>query len=447
MAGQGLDLVRIGLGAWEYDDQTYLRRSSYVSELQSLISTAADNGLTVELGNWDSMGDGARITHDYSAWHSFWLALKPVIETNRNVIVEPFNEPNGISESKWLSVWEKELNFWRHQMKYPGVIVVDTNDHSSDFSMSAIHELTDYADRLGGNILFSIHSYATEWPSAAEGFVSGMYSRSETDEQAFNSRYTAHEQSYPILIDETGNANGSPGGDYNAATSASGPSPNYWLWLTQFHSAMASDVLDDGLNGEIGFAFSWSRGDCMITYCYGAGGHAAESGVERQLGPDIRELLCEAVLATTLVRRELNLVATRRPHVVENALEQSIQWSRGPTDPVVRSRWPRRRLIRTSSPEALVRRCRYQCGEEVRNEASRRRHHMLWRHVNLGVLRLSVNLDVGLLRIRSYSVEQGFAQRPQGLLGPAVSGQPSPMSRCRLGPFGTARNVPRARKV
>ena len=274
MAGQGLDLVRIGLGAWEYDDQTYLRRSSYVSELQSLISTAADNGLTVELGNWDSMGDGARITHDYSAWHSFWLALKPVIETNRNVIVEPFNEPNGISESKWLSVWEKELNFWRHQMKYPGVIVVDTNDHSSDFSMSAIHELTDYADRLGGNILFSIHSYATEWPSAAEGFVSGMYSRSETDEQAFNSRYTAHEQSYPILIDETGNANGSPGGDYNAATSASGPSPNYWLWLTQFHSAMASDVLDDGLNGEIGFAFSWSRGDCMITYCYGAGGHA-----------------------------------------------------------------------------------------------------------------------------------------------------------------------------
>ncbi len=338
MAGQGLDLVRIGLGAWEYDDQTYLRRSSYVSELQSLISTAADNGLTVELGNWDSMGDGARITHDYSAWHSFWLALKPVIETNRNVIVEPFNEPNGISESKWLSVWEKELNFWRHQMKYPGVIVVDTNDHSSDFSMSAIHELTDYADRLGGNILFSIHSYATEWPSAAEGFVSGMYSRSETDEQAFNSRYTAHEQSYPILIDETGNANGSPGGDYNAATSASGPSPNYWLWLTQFHSAMASDVLDDGLNGEIGFAFSWSRGDCMITYCYGAGGHAWNPAWNANLGPDIRELLCEAVLATTLVRRELNLVATHRPHVVENALEQSIQWSRGPTDPVVRSR-------------------------------------------------------------------------------------------------------------
>jgi hypothetical protein len=218
------------------------------------------------------MGDGARITRDYSAWHSFWLALKPVIETDPNVIVEPFNEPNGISESKWLSTWEKELSFWRRQMKYSGVIVVDTDGHSADFATPYIRDLTNDADRLGGNLLFSIHSYATEWPSAADGFATGMYSGSETDEQAFDHRYTSHEKSYPILIDETGNANGWPGGDYNAATSASGPSPNYWLWLTQFHSAMASDVLDDGLNGEIGFAFSWSRGDCMITYCYGAGG-------------------------------------------------------------------------------------------------------------------------------------------------------------------------------
>ncbi len=273
MAGQGLDLVRIGLGAWEYDDRTYLPHASYLSELRNLVSTAADNGLTVELGNWDSMGDGAGIISDFTAWHSFWLALKPVIEDSPNVIVEPFNEPNGISESRWLSLWQRELSFWRGPMGYSGVIVVDTDNHSAAFPGATIHDLVRYADTMGGNILFSIHSYATEWPSAAHGFASGMYSASETNEQAFNHRYTSHEGTYPMLIDETGNANGSSG-DYNAAVSAAGPSPDYWAWLTQFHSAMAYDTRNEGLNGETGFAFSWTSGDCMISYCYGSGGEA-----------------------------------------------------------------------------------------------------------------------------------------------------------------------------
>jgi hypothetical protein len=286
MVSQGLNLIRIGLGAYEWDNQTYMPEATYETELGNVVTSASNAGLAVELGNWDSMGDGAGAPSDYTLWHPFWLAQKSIINAHPNIVIEPFNEPNNMTDAQWLSMWEGELSFWRGtasgDMGYTGVIVVDTNNYSAELNPTYIQDLITYSNTLStkDNLLFSIHFYATAFPTASAGFSTGIYSGTTTNEQEFDSIYTQYEGTYPEVIDETGNRNGNQGngnGDYNDASSATSPEPypedpnNFFLYLSQFSQAMATDVAQHGLNGEDGFAFSWAQDDdCMINYCVGS---------------------------------------------------------------------------------------------------------------------------------------------------------------------------------
>jgi hypothetical protein len=260
MVSQGVNLLRLSTNADDYIDSTYVPQSTYMTDITNIEQNASKDGLAFEICNMDSTYDGTSLPTDYTNWHPYWLALKTLINSNPNIIIEPFNEPNGLSETQWLSTMEGELAFWRgtgaDQMDYKGVIVVDTDEWSHDFYASDNQTLVNYSDTLAtpNNLIFSIHQYATDYSDSASGFTA-------TDQQSFQNNYTQYDTTFPMFVDEYGNDNGS---DINTSST---PNSSYYNYLSQISQFFASKV-PGGFNGASAWQFAWGDWNQMTDDTY-----------------------------------------------------------------------------------------------------------------------------------------------------------------------------------
>jgi len=163
MRKEGINLVRIPLGLPGFDGGYGLGgQAGYLKELVETVSSARQAGLRVVLCWWDSLGWGSRLPEEYRSEWPMVASVVKAVGADPDVIYEPYNEPNGISWSQWEQISEATLKFWRHDLRYRGVLVLDTIGYSSEFSPSAASTI-EAADRslLGGpsQVVFANHLY------------------------------------------------------------------------------------------------------------------------------------------------------------------------------------------------------------------------------------------------------------------------------------------------
>jgi hypothetical protein len=265
LAEQGINLIRLGLGANAYAAETYMTRANYRTALATLVKSATDAGLYVQLQNWDALGDGENLPDTYTGYHTFWSDLSPIVRGNPRVIVAPHNEPHNLDSAAWQTVYIGELDFWRNEMGYGGIIVLNTRDWSHNLNDDDLTAVFTHDAGLRGDpaLLVGIHQYMDDSPDdPVEGYL-------EAHKAIFDNYYLSNGNTrWPVFIDETGNENN---GSVNGAdtddqtTGLPGGTSNLRLWLEEFHHSLATDEVPNmGLNGVTSFQLHWVDYNGMV---------------------------------------------------------------------------------------------------------------------------------------------------------------------------------------
>jgi hypothetical protein len=167
--------------------------------------------------------------------------------TNPWVFYEPFNEPNNISESAWLTAMEDTVKHFRSD-GYTGILLIDTDVWShayNDADMTTL-ENTDAAQAgMNGKhqIIFAKHDYANEgYTNPDTSFDSTFWS---------NNGGSWNFSNHLVWETEFGNYNGSPSTVHPA-------------WSQGAASWMAAKVNDGTLVGASAFVFGpWLDANAM----------------------------------------------------------------------------------------------------------------------------------------------------------------------------------------
>jgi hypothetical protein len=169
----GGNTIRLRLLASDYNKQTYMTKAAEIQEIKNWQSAAQADGMYIQLCWWDSLDgsySGANWAGDYS---QVFPMMTDVVNafgpTDPWVYYEPFNEPDNISESSWLTAMQATIHLFRTD-GYTGILVLDTDGWShvyNDADMTTL-EITDASQTgMGGKnqIIFAKHDYANEYPN------------------------------------------------------------------------------------------------------------------------------------------------------------------------------------------------------------------------------------------------------------------------------------------
>jgi len=189
---------------------------------------------------WDALTHGSEWPHRYEESFEFMRAVDERVGDEPNVMIEPMNEPREITWHEWVEATSATVRFWRDELDYDGVLVLDTIDWSWSFDPDAADELLELDTELLGrpNLLFAIHRYANDRTCFCDD------EREEWDRTV--GRYI---DEYPIIVTEVGNFNeGRP------------PQPE---WVEEFVGHLVTDGVDSGLNGVLAFTWQWEDPNTM----------------------------------------------------------------------------------------------------------------------------------------------------------------------------------------
>jgi hypothetical protein len=215
----GANVIRFRLLASDYDNQTYMSKSQEIQEIKDWQSAAQAAGMYFQVTWWDSL-DGsyndANWASDYSqAFPMMTDVVNALGPTNPWVIYEPFNEPNNVSESSWLSAMVATEKEFRNN-GYKGILLLDTDGWSHVYNDADMTTLENDDAGLSGmnstnQIIFAKHDYANEgFSSPDSGFDSAYWPSNDDGSTAWN--FSKH------LVWETefGNYNGGSGTEHLA---------------------------------------------------------------------------------------------------------------------------------------------------------------------------------------------------------------------------------------
>lgn len=243
MRERGFNTVRIPLTwqssvmrAYGYEPEEYART------VEKLVREADHLGLNVLLCWFDSAGMGSDLIHHYK---EAFPAMKEVYDRVRNVpgvMIEPFNEPNDMSWSSWLTIMGDTVSFLRKDLEYRGVVVVDTIDYSWSFSPGPAGELQAKDRKLLGSeqpqVLFANHRYA----NTSECFCG-------REKATWERNFGAYTRQFPLL-----------GGEYGNFNEGMGPTPR---WVDEIFDHLVGTSVPNGLNGVLAFLWHWNDANTM----------------------------------------------------------------------------------------------------------------------------------------------------------------------------------------
>ena len=236
IAAAGANVVRIPVSSYSYNHDSYGLggQAAYVRRLTEIVAAARSAGLYVIIGWWDSLDWGSSLPADEPGQAPMMRVVERAFAHTGSVMFEPLNEPNGVTWRQWQPVVTSLLSLWRTDLRYDGVLILDTIDFSWDFDPGQARTvLNEDAAARGGapDVLFANHRYA----NAATCFCGATATEWHNDIEA-------NVPSFPILGDEYGN--------FNA------PYPPQPLWTAQFLQA-ANAAIPKGLNGALAFVWYW----------------------------------------------------------------------------------------------------------------------------------------------------------------------------------------------
>jgi hypothetical protein len=240
----GLDTIRVPLGTEAWAEHLYpLTSEEWLDRIERIVSDAADRGIHVMFTWWDSLTRGSEWPQRYEESFEFMRAVHERVGDQPNVIFEPMNEPREITWDEWIEATSATVRFWREDLGYDGVLVLDTIDWSWSFDPDAADELLELDTELLGepNLMFAIHRYANDLTC----FCDDELAQWEND-------VGQHIDDYPIIVTEVGNVNeGFP------------PQPQ---WVDQFVDHLVTDGVEAGLNGVLAFTWRWQDENTMTDW-------------------------------------------------------------------------------------------------------------------------------------------------------------------------------------
>ncbi len=230
-----LDTIRVPLGTEAWQEHIYaLTTEEWLDRIDRIVAAAAERNIHVVFTWWDALTQGSEWPQRYEESFRFMRAVDERVGDEPNVMIEPMNEPRQITWDEWIEATSATVRFWREDLGYSGVLILDTIDWSWSFDPVAADELLELDTELLGqpNMLFAIHRYANDRTCFCDN------ERAEWERNV--GRYI---DEYPIVVTEVGNVNeGFP------------PQPQ---WVDQFVDHLVTDGIDNGLNGVLAFTWRW----------------------------------------------------------------------------------------------------------------------------------------------------------------------------------------------
>jgi hypothetical protein len=252
----GGNSIRLRVLASDYNNQTYMTKVQELTEIANWQTAAQNAGLYMQVTWWDSL-DGpysnANWTSHYAdAFQMMSDVVNKLGAANQWVYYEPFNEPNNVSDSAWLTAFKATANHFR-SLGYTGILLIDTNGWSHAYNDSLMTQLEQYDAGLAGmnsthQIIFAKHDYANEGYSNPEvGFDSSYWANNDDGTSPWS--FSQH------LVWETefGNYNGDPSTVHPA-------------WSAGAATWMAQQVNNGTLVGADAFVFGpWYDANAITT--------------------------------------------------------------------------------------------------------------------------------------------------------------------------------------
>lgn len=245
MAEFDLDTIRVPLGTEAWSKHVYsLTSSEWLDRLERIVDEAADRDINVLITWWDSAIWASEWPDRYEESFPFMRRVHERVGSRPNVMFEPMNEPRGIGWDAWEDATSETVRFFREDLGYDGILVLDTIDWSWAFEPERADALMALdAELLGeeSNVAFAIHRYANN---------EECFCGAEMDEwERTVGRYVGE---YPILVTEVGNVN-----------EGLGPHPQ---WVDEFVTHLVEHDVDQGLDGIIAFLWRWQDENTMTDW-------------------------------------------------------------------------------------------------------------------------------------------------------------------------------------
>lgn len=243
MAEVGSNTVRIPLGTPAWEQWLYpLTKDEWLERLDQVVSAAEERDMTVIVTWWDSLDLGPEWPQRHQESFEFMRVVHDRYSEDLHVLYEPWNEPHNITWEEWHDATASTVRFWREELDYRGVLILDTNGWSWSFDPLQADRILDLDRELLGepNLMFAIHRYSNDNTC----FCGPEF-------EAFQTETGQFVDSYPMVVTEVGNSNENRP-----------PQPQ---WVDEFTTHLI-DLVDDGLNGVLGFTWSWSDLNSMTEY-------------------------------------------------------------------------------------------------------------------------------------------------------------------------------------
>lgn len=238
MRDSGVNTLRIPVARSGYDEDVYGLggQAGYLDRLQTVVAAAAERDIRVIVGWWDSHSVGAEWLDTYQDVFPMMRDVREALTPWPSVVYEPFNEPHDVTWEQWEPVMADVISFWRDELDYDGVLLIDTIGYSWSFD-------PEVADRV------LEHDAALRDGEPAVVFANHRYANYETcfcgeEQEQWEREVGQYVDDYPIAGTEYGRWTG----------------PEFTpqeQWNVQFAEHATEVAIPAGLNGYVAFVWDW----------------------------------------------------------------------------------------------------------------------------------------------------------------------------------------------
>ena len=183
---RGGNVIRLRIFSADIAASRWLTQPQYMARIKDWVTVAKKYGLVTLICDWSTHDDevtGAYIRPDWFTHLYTWLPIHKMINdynaADPYILWEPWNEPDGSSQSAWLQAMKVTLLYYRRTMGYHGPVFLDTRYGSTEFDPGMIDTLISYDAEVNGVAQVGVahHSYAvgatnfsnSQWLSATGG--------------------------------------------------------------------------------------------------------------------------------------------------------------------------------------------------------------------------------------------------------------------------------------
>lgn len=244
MSRSGVNTLRVPVAVAGYEEDIYELggKGGYLDRLRQVVEAAADEDIRVVVGWWDSHSLGAEWLDRYTESFAMMADVHDALEPWPSVVYEPFNEPHDITWEQWEPVMEDVVRYWRDDLGYDGVLLLDTIDYSWSFDPDVAQRVLDLDAGLRDGepaVVFANHRYANDQT---------CFCGAELDE--WEQEVGQYVDDFPIAGTEYGRWTGP---DFQPQEQ----------WNVEFAQHAAQVAVPAGMNGYLAFVWDWVDENAM----------------------------------------------------------------------------------------------------------------------------------------------------------------------------------------